>query len=55
MTSQEFCIFCRQNIIDSLVRCPYCNTAAHREELQRWILKFGKCPRCERELKPYVR
>ncbi|MHA1651368.1 MAG: hypothetical protein ACTSYB_14345 [Candidatus Helarchaeota archaeon] len=55
MSEKEKCFFCRKEISEDLVRCPYCNVAAHKPELQRWILRHGTCPRCGRELKPYAK
>ncbi|MDD1779159.1 MAG: hypothetical protein LUQ65_13410 [Candidatus Helarchaeota archaeon] len=55
MPEKEKCMFCQQIIVENLTRCPYCYTAAHQAELQRWILRFKTCPRCGRELKPFAK
>ncbi|MBD3227792.1 MAG: hypothetical protein GF329_06355 [Candidatus Lokiarchaeota archaeon] len=35
-------------------QCPYCHTYFHKSKLQKWIVRFGNCPRCDRELKKFV-
>ncbi|MHA1130496.1 MAG: hypothetical protein ACTSQI_15875 [Candidatus Helarchaeota archaeon] len=54
MVEQEKCMICQRIIEAEGVHCPYCHVAAHKNELQRWILRFGTCPRCGRALKPYA-
>ena len=48
------CIVCYQmiNFDDpSLVRCKYCGSAAHEEEILKWAeVSKNKCPRCMSEL-----
>ncbi|MHA1266335.1 MAG: hypothetical protein ACTSRS_13970 [Candidatus Helarchaeota archaeon] len=51
---KAICRFCQKVIREDLVHCPYCHMPAHKAELQRWILRYRKCPRCGRELKPYA-
>ena len=48
------CIICHQMIMfddPELVRCKFCNSAAHREHIMEWVKAAGdKCPRCMSKL-----
>ena len=48
------CIICHQMIMfddPELVRCKFCNYAAHREHIMEWVKAAGdKCPRCMSKL-----
>jgi len=54
MAEIDTCYICRKPIIDDHSNCAYCGTAFHKSELNNWIKRFNKCPRCERELKKFV-
>ena len=44
------CLFCKEDtplmISAEWVQCPHCRTPAHRDELFKWIEKWGTCPVC---------
>ncbi len=48
------CIICHQMVMfddPELVRCKFCNSAAHREHIMEWVKAAGdKCPRCMSKL-----
>lgn len=46
---------CKKEILNDKAQCPYCHAYFHKSKLQKWILKFGKCPRCDRELKKFAK
>ncbi|MFX1452895.1 MAG: hypothetical protein ACFFCM_18805 [Promethearchaeota archaeon] len=54
MQESGICYICKKEIISDMANCAYCNTPFHKKELNNWIKRFKKCPRCGRELKEFV-
>jgi len=54
MEDSEICYICKKLITEDYASCAYCGTPFHKTELNNWIKRFKKCPRCERELKEFV-
>ncbi|MHA1380475.1 MAG: hypothetical protein ACTSRG_19085 [Candidatus Helarchaeota archaeon] len=54
MQDENKCYICKKPILEDLATCAYCHTPFHKKELNNWIERFNKCPRCGRELKKFV-
>ena len=54
MEENEICHICKKVIKEDHSSCAYCGTSFHKIELNNWIKRFKKCPRCERELKEFI-
>jgi hypothetical protein len=46
------CIICLLSIVkgDDFVKCPYCESFAHRNHLVEWVKVKGSCPYCKERL-----
>ncbi|MHA1384666.1 MAG: hypothetical protein ACTSR3_13005 [Candidatus Helarchaeota archaeon] len=54
MKNENRCYICKKSALDDPATCAYCHTTFHKIELNNWIRRFKKCPRCGRELKEFV-
>jgi len=49
---QPHCIVCKQSIFgnEDEVKCPKCNSPAHRIHLIEWLKTIGYCPNCKEKI-----
>jgi len=51
--AQIRCNICLQPIYEhvSIIRCPSCDNAFHKEHLYKWITQHSSCPVCKAKLR----